>query len=306
MLEQQSILALLQSFEIAARHMSFTLAAKELNLTQGAMSHRIRQLESLLGFRLFIRMTRKMALSPEGERLLATLSLSLRSINDEIEDIRSQSLRGTLHIGVAPTFAQLWLMPRLAQFQQQCPGINLNVKVRAGVMEFNDERVDLAIYYGANLYADLCQQRLFDEYLLPVCSPEYYPLLSQNGKVELEKACFIHASESTESQVHFADWRIWCEKTEQSLPYEKRHYSFNHYHMALQAAESGMGVMMGRKLLIQASLESGKLIPLSDKPVLAPMGYDLIYPRESSERMRFKAFIDFLHTHRGTDSIVVA
>ncbi|EGL6022639.1 LysR family transcriptional regulator, partial [Salmonella enterica] len=68
MLEQQSTLALLQSFEIAARHMSFTLAAKELNLTQGAMSHRIRQLEALLGFRVFIRMTRKLVLTVEGER----------------------------------------------------------------------------------------------------------------------------------------------------------------------------------------------------------------------------------------------
>ncbi|EFU5171272.1 LysR family transcriptional regulator [Salmonella enterica] len=92
MLEQQSTLALLQSFEIAARHMSFTLAAKELNLTQGAMSHRIRQLEALLGFRVFIRMTRKLALTVEGERLLLTLSPSLRAINVEVEDIRSQSL----------------------------------------------------------------------------------------------------------------------------------------------------------------------------------------------------------------------
>ncbi|EIA3216445.1 LysR family transcriptional regulator [Salmonella enterica] len=91
-LEQQSTLALLQSFEIAARHMSFTLAAKELNLTQGAMSHRIRQLEALLGFRVFIRMTRKLALTVEGERLLLTLSPSLRAINAEVEDIRSQSL----------------------------------------------------------------------------------------------------------------------------------------------------------------------------------------------------------------------
>lgn len=146
MLEQQSILALLQTFEVTARHLSFTLAAHEMNLTQGAVSHRIRRLEMHIGFRLFIRMTRKLALTEEGKRLLATLSHSLRAINDEIEDIRDQDLRGTLHIGIAPTLAHLWLMPRLPRFQTQWPGLNLQFRVRAGVMDFNEERVDLAIF----------------------------------------------------------------------------------------------------------------------------------------------------------------
>ncbi len=193
MLEQQSILALLQTFEVTARHLSFTLAAHEMNLTQGAVSHRIRRLEMHIGFRLFIRMTRKLALTEEGKRLLATLSHSLRAINDEIEDIRDQDLRGTLHIGIAPTLAHLWLMPRLPRFQAQWPGLNLQFRVRAGVMDFNEERVDLAIYYGATRYPDLYQQRLMAESLLPVCSPRYrqqYRPLS--GGARLDPCVRIH------------------------------------------------------------------------------------------------------------------
>ena len=76
MLVQQNRLALLHTFEVTAMHLSFTRAAEELHLTQGAVSHRIRHLEELLGFRLFIRMTRKLALTQEGERLLAILSRS--------------------------------------------------------------------------------------------------------------------------------------------------------------------------------------------------------------------------------------
>ncbi|PVZ88004.1 LysR family transcriptional regulator [Serratia sp. S1B] len=294
MLEQQSTLALLQSFEMAAKHMSFTLAAKELNLTQGAMSHRIRLLESILGFTLFIRMTRKLALTAEGERLLTTLSHSLRMINGEIEDIRSQSLRGTLHIGVAPTFAQCWLMKRLPEFQATWPAINLKVKVRAGVMDFNDERVDLAIYYGASRYADLHQERLFDERLIPVCSAEYFQRQQLDNLLALKHCCFIHTSESTDSQEPFSEWRIWCETHGLDIPYRKSHYSFNHYHMAIQAAEYGMGILMGRKRLIQPLLDSGQLVALSENSIPSGMGYDLIYPRESRERTRFRAFIDFL------------
>ncbi len=143
-----------------------------------------------IGFRLFIRMTRKLALTEEGKRLLATLSHSLRAINDEIEDIRDQDLRGTLHIGIAPTLAHLWLMPRLPRFQTQWPGLNLQFRVRAGVMDFNEERVDLAIYYGATRYPDLYQQRLMAESLLPVCSPryrqQYRPLSGGDGGARLD------------------------------------------------------------------------------------------------------------------------
>ena len=98
MLAQQNILALLHTFETAALHMSFTKAATTLNLTQGAVSQRIRSLESMLGFRLFIRMTRKLQLTDEGERLLGVLAFSLKRISDEIEDIRVQGLRGAFHL----------------------------------------------------------------------------------------------------------------------------------------------------------------------------------------------------------------
>ncbi len=197
MLEQQSILALLQTFEVTARHLSFTLAAHEMNLTQGAVSHRIRRLEMHIGFRLFIRMTRKLALTEEGKRLLATLSHSLRAINDEIEDIRDQDLRGTLHIGIAPTLAHLWLMPRLPRFQAQWPGLNLQFRVRAGVMDFNEERVDLAIYYGATRYPDLYQQRLMAESLLPGLLPALSPAVSsaerrRPGGARLDPCVRIH------------------------------------------------------------------------------------------------------------------
>lgn len=84
MLAQQNILALLHTFETAALHMSFTKAATTLNLTQGAVSQRIRSLESMLGFRLFIRMTRKLQLTDEGERLLGVLAFSLKRISDEM------------------------------------------------------------------------------------------------------------------------------------------------------------------------------------------------------------------------------
>ncbi len=294
MLEQQSILALLQTFEVTARHLSFTLAAHEMNLTQGAVSHRIRRLEMHIGFRLFIRMTRKLALTEEGKRLLATLSHSLRAINDEIEDIRDQDLRGTLHIGIAPTLAHLWLMPRLPRFQAQWPGLNLRFRVRAGVMDFNEERVDLAIYYGATRYPDLYQQRLMAESLLPVCSPRYrqqYRPLSGGDPAAL---VWIHACESTDVQDQFAEWCLWCQHSGQALPFEGRYYAVNNHSLAIEMALNGLGVVMGRKTLIQPLLDAGRLVALSENEAPSPFGYDLICPQENRSRPRFRAFSEWL------------
>lgn len=273
MLVQQNTLALLHTFESTARHLSFTRAAEEMNLTQGAISHRIRHLEGLLGFRLFIRLTRKLELTEEGMRLLATLSHSLRQINEEIEDIRAQDLRGTLHVGVAPTLGLNWLMPRLPRFQQRWPGLNVMMRVRAGAVDFNEER------------------------LLPVCSPAYAErlgLLADPSR--LAEACFIHASESTDVQQIFSEWRLWCDGVGMTLPYEQRHYGFNHYQMALQAAQGGMGVAMGREVLVRSLLEQGVLVAVGGPAVAAGRNYELISPRENRERPRFRAFSDWLRS----------
>ncbi|MBF4377119.1 LysR substrate-binding domain-containing protein, partial [Vibrio anguillarum] len=91
----------------------------------------------------------------------------------EIEDIRFNELRGELYLGAAPTFAHAWLVPRLAEFQTMYPHLDVKIRVKASKLDFQNQPVDLAIYYGDNTHADFYHYRLFDEYLTPVCTPEY-------------------------------------------------------------------------------------------------------------------------------------
>lgn len=295
----QNKLTLLSTFEVAARHLSFKLAADELCLTPSAISHRIQQLEKQLGFRLFLRMTRKLVLTEDGSRLLRTLAKSLRRIDDEIEDIRDNDLRGTLTLGIAPILGQLWLMPRLPDFQQRWPSLNVMLRVRAGIVNFDEEQIDLAIYYGATHYPDLYRELLFEEQLLPVCTPAYAAQLGlAENPVRLSEACFLHASESTDVQNLFAEWRIWCDASNTNLPLEGRYYGFNNYALALQAALNGMGVLMGRHVLIKQLLESGQLVSPCGPVVPAGRNYELFYPEENAQRPRLKAFTDWLKEQR--------
>ena len=291
----QNKLTLLSTFEVAARHLSFKLAADELCLTPSAISHRIQQLEKQLGFRLFLRMTRKLVLTEDGSRLLRTLTKSLRRIDDEIEDIRYNDLRGTLTLGIAPILGQLWLMPRLPDFQQRWPSLNVMLRVRAGTVNFDEEQIDLAIYYGATHYPDLYRELLFEEQLIPVCSPAYAAQsgLSENPE-RLSEACFLHASESTDVQNLFSEWRIWCEARNMNLPLEGRYYGFNNYTLALQAALNGMGILMGRYILIKPMLESGQLVSPCGSIIPSGRNYELFYPEENAQRPRLKAFTDWL------------
>ncbi|MFT6984988.1 MAG: LysR family D-serine deaminase transcriptional activator, partial [Psychromonas sp.] len=96
---KQALLTNMHTFSVAARHLSFTKAGEELCLTQGAVSHRIKNLEKQLGFSLFVRLTRRLELTPEGERLLVTLNHSFAEIFSELDDIRFNELRGELYIG---------------------------------------------------------------------------------------------------------------------------------------------------------------------------------------------------------------
>ncbi|MBY8175733.1 LysR family transcriptional regulator [Vibrio fluvialis] len=291
---KEHLLAHLYTFSIVAKFLSFTLAAEELSLTQGAVSQRIKKLEEDLGFKLFVRLTRKLEMTDEGKRILATLTYSLDNLFAEIEDIRFNELRGELYLGAAPTFAHTWLVPRLAEFQAMYPHLDVKIRVKASKLDFQNQPVDLAIYYGDNTHADFYHYRLFDEYLIPVCTPEYAQKLNLlNDDSRLREACFLHCTESLEFLSPLAEWQHWLTRTGRDIGILQRKYVFNHEELTMVAAKQSMGIAMGRYHLIKPYLDSGELIA-PFKRVPSGFGYDLICPKGHEVRPRFSAFSQWL------------
>ncbi|MEA9390242.1 LysR substrate-binding domain-containing protein [Acerihabitans sp. TG2] len=288
---KQNLLTYLYTFSVVAKFLSFTLAAEELCLTQGAVSYRIKKLEQDLGFKLFVRLTRKLELTQEGRRILTTLTHSLDSVFSEIEDIRFNELRGELYIGVAPTFAHLWLVPRLPDFQRVHPHLDVKIRVKASKLDFQNQPVDLAIYYGdVNRHADFYHHRLFDEYLIPVCTPEYAERLEFfKDESRLHEACFLHCTESLEFLSPLAEWQQWLKKTDRDIRILKHKYVFNHEELTMVAAKHSMGIAMGRYHLIKPYLDGGELVAPFER-IPSGLGYDLICPKGHETRSRFQAF----------------
>jgi len=291
---KQALLTNMHTFSVAARLLSFTKAAEELCLTQGAVSHRIKNLEKELGFSVFVRLTRRLQLTPEGARLLVTLNHSFAEIFSELDDIRFNELSGELYIGASPTFALAWLMPRLPSFQKLYPNLNVKIRIKASKLDFKHEPVDLAIYYGDETHPDLHSQRLFCERLVPVCTPEYAAQFALVKDINnLKEVTFIHCIESLETISATHEWNLWLKEKGATLGCEQRQYQFNHGEMAILAARQGMGVAIGRSVLVQSHIDSGELIaPFG--AVNAGLGYDLICSKGQENRPKYQAFLNWI------------
>ena len=305
LLHQQQLLANLHTFCIAANSLSFTKAAETLCVTQGAVSHRIKILEEQLGFSLFVRMTRQLALTQEGERLLDALTPSFNRIFSEIDDIKFNELSGELYLGVSPTFAKIWLLARLSDFRSRYPNLNIKIRMKGSPLNFQHEPVDIAIYYSDGKHPGFYHQRLFDEYLTPVCSPDYYQKLFgksplSHGWDELfKKATFIHNTESLEFIRSDEEWHHWLiNQSNTKLTHTEvlsNHFIMNHCDMAMSAAEESMGIAMARYSLVKEKIARGTLVAPFEK-VKSKLGYNLICPTEHKSRPKINAFIQWLDT----------
>ena len=173
-LDNYSLDALLV-FGYAAKHMNFTHAARELAVTQAAVSRRIHKLEQQLGKSLFIRKPkRKLELSREGQQLYATVKQSLSLIDETINEITKSTNQNTISITTTSGFAGLWLMPRLAKFNELYPQINVRLVLVDDLVDLSVEKIDIGIRYGTGEWENIDSTLLFTEYVYPVCSPDYF------------------------------------------------------------------------------------------------------------------------------------
>jgi len=279
----------LHVFEVAARHLSFTRAASELHVTQAAVSHQIKHLESRLGIKLFRRQGRRLLLTEEGQIYLPAVREALRQIGQATGQLLSRRRSGVLTVSVLPSFASKWLVPRLHRFREQCPDVDVRVSAFEWLVDFQRDEVDLAIRYGRGRWPGLRADSLLTEDVFPVCSPA---LLEGNRPLlrpaDLRHHTLLHDDFSRE------DWRIWLTAAGVEGVDPERGLSFSHTSIMLEAAEGGQGVALGRTPLVADDLEKGRLIKPFDVTLPAEYAYYVVCPEETADRPRLAAFRDWL------------
>src|SRR5215470_5848454 len=240
----------IRAFEAAARGESFAKAADELSVTPAAVSRMVQLLEQRLEVPLFERKPNRLALTAAGRAYQAGLT----QLFDQLANLTAQvtAMAGTrvLTIGVGPTFATRWLIPRLADFQKQAPDVEVRFATGGATMPYNDDWT-CGIRLGDGRWTDLVAERLFAADLTPVCSPAMAKRMKSAADLKSETLLRVaHAAD---------DWPRWF-KVAGGSKIRAKGPEFEYYGQSLQAAADGVGVAMGISPYVDDDIKAGRLV----------------------------------------------
>ncbi|TPO02966.1 transcriptional regulator GcvA [Mesorhizobium sp. B1-1-5] len=287
----------LRTFEAAARHLNFTRAADELGLTPAAVSHQIKEIEDQLDLVLFTRTSRTIRLTEAGNVLLEASVDALDLLNRAVSRARKMT-RGTalLKVTLDAQFATKWLMRRVDDFRKQKPGIELRFDITYDVRDFDLDDVDVGIRFGAGRYPGLCAHRLFENIIIPVCSPA---LLASGPPLKEPRDLFNHTLahiEWSRQGVTWPNWSMWMHAAGVDDFDDSRTLVFGSSTDATQAALDGNAVALADFAMVANDLSQGRLVrPFQLGIKVAPeFAYFLVYPEAAKDDARVVAFREWL------------
>ncbi|QKJ66441.1 LysR family transcriptional regulator [Deefgea piscis] len=272
--------AALRAFEAVARLGNVVKAAESLNVTHSAISHQLRTIEDFLGVSLFLREGKRLQLTEEGRIYALRIRGAMADLQDATQRVLTRPKPNDITIGIVPSFALNWLVPRLPDFKAQYPQYTIWLRAGLGFEEMNNGQLDMAIRMGAGGWDGMKQIHLMDEQLLVVASPSYQPRPTSANA--LKTATIIHNPA--------IPWATWCQAAGLADWRPTPTYSYNDSNLELEAARLGHGVMLARSSLVEAHFANGTLIPITDIRVPYQYPYWLVWPDRSSTSQKIADF----------------
>ncbi|MBR0664300.1 LysR family transcriptional regulator [Roseomonas hellenica] len=280
----------LRAFEASARHLSFTRAGLELHVTQAAVSHQVKGLEEILGLRLFRRLPRGLALTDEGAALLPVLEEAFRRIGATLDRFEGGRVREVLTVGAVATFAVGWLLPRLRDFQEEHPFVDLRILTNNNRVDLAGEGLDCAIRFGDGAWHGTEAVRLLDAPLSPLCAPPLAERLRQPA--DLASVPLLRSYRADE-------WAHWFAQAGAACP-ALRGVVFDSSVAMAEAAAQGAGAALLPVALFARDLRTGRLVrPFTTE--IAAGAYWLTWLKSRRETVAMAAFRTWLTAQRGRE-----
>ncbi len=286
-----------RAFLAVAEQLNFRAAAEALSLTQSAVSRQIQALEDEIGLPLFLRHTRAVELTGAGAQLLASCAPAIERIDAAVRLARQNAGRKSVAITTWASFASMWLIPRMEEFQRDHPDIDIRIDASDGQIDLDTADVDLALRYslpGPRVQGGV---RLFGEQLAVVASPwllKAMPAPTQPS--DLERFTLIEAGDvHRTAYLEWLSWRRWFGAQGCGQLQPKRWLYFNYAHQIVQAALSGQGLALARMPLIADALASGDLVEvMPGHRIDSPLAYWLLIGPRSRKRPEIEDFCAWL------------
>lgn len=282
-------------FDAAARHLNLVRAAEELGLTQGALSRQIKQLEDHLGAELFVRLPRGLDLTEAGDILRNHCLLAFRELRDGVSMISGVRTRQSLRIAAARSYATRILSHRVSSFVNRHPWIDLIVDGHRYLVDLARNESDAAIRVGDGRWSDVTGEKIEDDPLFPIASPD---LIGQAGTTDVvalaEKAPLLHYMERPY-------WEVWTQRSNVAIKGHHRNVRFSETVMMIEAAEAGQGVAIARRSLVREALAMGRLVQLSPIEADDGIGYYFCATPEALRRETVRKFREWIFSLSAED-----
>ncbi|GAA6120463.1 transcriptional regulator GcvA [Acidovorax sp. FG27] len=286
-----------RAFLAVARHLNFRAAAEELSLTQSAVSRQIQSLEDEVGVPLFLRHTRAVELTSAGAQLQRAVGPALERMDAAVRLVRQTAGRKSVAITTWASFASMWLIPRMEEFQRDNPDIDIRIDATDTVVDLDTADVDLALRYRLPGGVEHGAHRLFGEQLAVVASPWLLKSAPPIRRPEdIAQFTLIEAGDAHRTQnLEWLTWRRWFELHGHGKLQPKRWLYFNYAQQIVQAALAGQGLALARMPLIADGLAAGDLVEvLPGHRLDSPLAYWMMVGPRSGQRPEIKAFCAWL------------
>jgi len=277
----------LRAFEAAGRHGSFTTAAQELNVTQTAVSRMVRLLEQRLGFALFRRHANALELTAQGQAFLSGLTDSFDSIARLTDQVAAMRAGPVLTVGVGPTLAVNWLIPRLISFYRGHPDVEVRMATGGATRPVRDDWT-CTVRRDTDAWPGYIAEPLFPSALVPVCTPAIASGLRHPS--DLRSAALIFVTHMPN------EWPCWFEAAGLRLPVRPAgEVLFDGNAMAMQAVLDGVGIAVAQLAYVGDALATGRLV--APFPIVARKreSWFLEYRPIRRDDPALLAFRDWLH-----------
>jgi LysR family glycine cleavage system transcriptional activator len=272
----------LRCLEAAARLGSFALAADELHLTQSAISHQIRALEGGTGQPLFHRVGNRVTLTTSGRVLAAETRRALDYLSRAYGVVEAARGEGqTLTLAIQFAITEHWLIPRLSGLRASLGETQLGIVSLVDLVETPPEHADAAILYGTGDVPGMVVERIADEQVFPVCSPQFLKDNPDLSLADISRYPLLLHSQAT--------WNLWLERAGLPITYPRDSILFDDVALTVRSALAGHGIAMARSHLVTNYLAAGRLVQPFDLSVPGIFSYFLAWRSEAS-RTRHDGF----------------
>jgi LysR family glycine cleavage system transcriptional activator len=278
----------LQCFEAVARHMSFTRAAQELHMTQSAISKQIAQLEALLRNPLFLRVRRRLQLTPAGALYQSEVRKILNQVDMSSRYILTYgSETQVLTIGTQPTFGARWLIPRLQQFMAIHPDIQVQVRSETRPFDLMQARIDISLFFGHGTLPGAQSRELFEAEVVPVCAPRFLAGIEIASLQDLSEQVLIQCASRPEA------WHDYF--SHQGFQSDRSYHGprFDTFSMCIRAAVAGCGIALTPRMLAEDEIGAGALVMPWRYVQPSDGAYYVAYSEHSAEVPKIRRFVDW-------------